>query len=380
MARIVIGSWAVRYPLGGNLSWTLQWLIGFDRLGHEVYLVEKAAYPDSCFDPVRKVMSDDCSYGMATVTKLLERFGLENRLCYVDAQNNYQGLSRETIRSIFRSSDVFIDIGSHGTWLEEAQPSGTRVLVDGEPGATQMKMERMRRAGDPLPEYDHYYSNGACVGTDGCLAPTAGREWRPLFNPVVVDLVEYSTQPAGALLTTVMNWQAHAPLEFDGQIYGQKDREFAGFVQLPQRTNQPMEIAVAGQAPITELKAAGWSVRDSHDVTHSYDSYWSYIRQSAGEFSVCKQVYVATHTGWFSDRSAAYLAAGRPVILQDTGFSEHLPFGRGLFAVTNLDEAVEAIETVRRNPAEHSLWARELAREYLDSPVLLGRLGEELGL
>jgi hypothetical protein len=380
MARVSVGSWAVRYPLGGNLSWTLQWLVGFDRLGHEVYLVEKAGYPDSCFDPVRGVMSDDCAYGVATVAELLARFGLPGRLCYVDAAGRYHGLSRERVESRFRWADRFVDIGSHGAWLEEATRTGLRVLVDGEPGATQMKMEQALRAGKTLPEYDHYYSNGANVGTAASSAPTAGRLWRPLYNPVVTDLFDDRDPPPAAPFTTVMNWQAHAPLEFDGKTYGQKDRMFARFLDLPTRVSRPLEVAAAGQVPTAELAAAGWSVRNPHGLTASYDSYKEYIERSAGEFSVCKHVYVETCSGWFSDRSAAYLAAGRPVVLQDTGFSAHLPCGRGLFAVETVEAAAAAIEEISRDFRRHAAAAREIAREHLDARKVLGRLLSELGV
>jgi hypothetical protein len=372
MARIIVGSWAVRYPLGGNLSWTLQWLLGFHRLGHDVYLAEKAGYPSSCFDPIRQVMSDDCEYGFRTVAELLDRFGLQNRLCYVDAALAYHGLSRMQIESLFRSADVFVDIGSHGTWMEEAHHTGRRILVDGEPGATQMKMVTAQRIGAILPEYDCYYSNGANIGTSRSSAPTADREWRPLFNPVVTEVFADCPLAPSAPFTTVMNWQAHAPLEFEGKRYGQKDAMFPLFLDFPRRTKQPLEIAVAGNVPLDDLEAAGWSVRKSHAVTASFDSYWQYIKDSAGEFSVCKQVYVETRSGWFSDRSAAYLAAGRPVVLQDTGFSDHLPCGRGLFAVDSVDQAADAIERIRSNYEAHSKAAHEIAREFLDAGKVLG--------
>src|SRR5688572_21705655 len=85
MARIALGTWMMRYPLGGNLSWSIQWLVGFQRLGHDVYLLEKSGYPNSCFDPEQGVMSDDCSYGINTVNALLSRFGLQDRWCFVDS-------------------------------------------------------------------------------------------------------------------------------------------------------------------------------------------------------------------------------------------------------------------------------------------------------
>jgi hypothetical protein len=371
----------VRYPQGGNLSWTVQWLVGFQRLGHEVYLVEKGHYPDACWDPSRGVLGDDCSYGVATVHALLARFGLEDQWCFADRGGRYHGLPRGRVEAVLRSADLFVDIGSHGAWLEEAASAGLRVLVDGEPGYSQMKMEKRRAAGEDLAAYDFYYSNGANVGTARSTAPTAGRAWRPLYNPVVVDLFACPPAPAGASFTTVMNWQAHDPIEFHGATYGQKDVEFAKFLGLPARVAVPLEVAVAGKdVPARHLRECGWRLRDGHAVTESFDSFVDYLRASRGEFSVCKNVFVATNSAWFSDRSAAYLAAGRPVVLQETGFSAHLPCGRGLFAVRTADEAAAALEEIDGDYPRHSAWARELAREHLDARKVLGRFLHELGI
>jgi hypothetical protein len=381
MARIAVGSWMVRYPLGGNLSWTLQWLVGLQRLGHDVYLVEKSGYSNSCFDPSLNIMSDDCSFGSRAVDGLLRRFDLHHRWCYVDAAGTYHGLTRTKAEEICRTTNVFLDIGSHGTWLDEMVRVPVRVLIDGEPGTTQMKMELQRRAGLTLHEYNYYYTNGANVGTPHSTAPTAGRTWRSVFNPVVVDLFRPSNPSARrAAFTTVMNWQAHEPLHFDGRVFGQKDVEFAKFLDLPQRTSCPLEVAASGRVPTQQLTQAGWHLRNGQEVSATYDGYLAYISESAGEFSVCKHVYVATRTGWFSDRSAAYLASGRPVVLQDTGFSAHLPCGKGLFAVNTVDEAAAAIDDVKSDYRRHCNWAREIAREHLDAGVVLAKLLEDVGV
>jgi hypothetical protein len=369
----------VRYPLGGNLSWTLQWLLGFSRLGHEVYLVEKSGYPDSCFNPARGVMGDDCSYGTAAVDALLTRFGLARRWCYVDAAGEYHGVSRGRAGDLLATADLFVDLGTHGSWLEDLHTDCRRVLVDGEPAFTQMKWETKLAAGEPLLDYDFYYTNGANVGTSASDAPTAGRQWRAVFNPVVLNLFAAPCPPSTAPFTTVMHWQSHRPLAFRGREYGQKDVEFRRFIDLPQRTAVPLEAAVAGNCPRDELIANGWAVRSARNVTASFDAYRDYIHASRGEFSVCKNVFVDTNSGWFSDRSAAYLAAGRPVILQDTGFSEVLPTGRGLFAVRNVDEAAAALNVVTEDFVRHSLWAREIAAEYLDTNRVLTRLLTAVG-
>jgi hypothetical protein len=367
----------VRYPLGGNLSWALQWLVGFQRLGHDVYMVEKAGYSNACFDPSQGVMTDDCTYGTRAVTSLLGRFGLEHRWCYVDGTGRYHGVPRPEIERVFRSADLFLDVGTHGAWQDEAAGCVT-ARVDGEPGYTQMKWEAARRQGAPVPQYARYYSNGMNIGTPRSSAPTAGVQWRGLYSPVVTDLFVTKPTPAAAPYTTVMNWQAHDPFVFDGVVYGQKDVEFDKFIGLPRQVAASMEIGVAGSIPRARLIEAGWAIQPAHEVSSTYDRFAGYLADSRGEFSVCKHGYVALKTGWFSDRSAAYLASGRPVILQDTGFSAHLPCGRGLLSVDSVEEAADAIRQVEADYALHSRAARDIAREYLDASVQLTRVLNDL--
>jgi hypothetical protein len=271
-------------------------------------------------------------------------------------------------------------MGTHGAWLGEAVAAGRRVLIDGEPGSTQMKMQNRLDAGESLPKYDAYFSTGRNVGTGHSTAPTAGKAWRPLFHPVVPDVFPPVPPRPGALYTTVMNWQSYAPLTYRGVTYGHKDVEFARFMDLPSLTAAPLEVAVSGkETPSDRLRAAGWRVRDAHEVTLSFDSFRSYLLSSRGEFAVCKSGYVRHNTGWFSDRGAAYLASGRPVVMQETGFSAHLPCGEGLFAVRTAEEAAGAIAEIERDYPRHSRRAREVAVEYLDArrvlPAFLGELG-----
>jgi hypothetical protein len=382
MARIILGGYMVRYPLGGSLSSNLQWLVGLRRLGHEVWFVEKAGWTNSCYDPVRDVMSDDCSYGTATLQSLLQRFDLNERWAFVDASGRYHGLSRSRVAKVFASADLFIDRGAHGSWLDEAAGCSVRALVDGEPGANQMKMQASLAAGSPLPEYDLYYTVGLNVGSSASTAPTAGKDWRPLHQPVVTDLYPaYDAPRSGAPFTTVMKWRSHAPIVHDGQRFGQKDVELERFLELPRLTSATLELAVAGRdAPKNRLRDAGWRIRDAHAVTASYDSYGGYIAESSGEFAVAKHVFVSTNSGWFSDRSAAYLSSARPVVLQDTGFSAHLPCGNGLFAVLTIDEAVDALERIRADADRHRQGARAIALEHLDARRVLSRVLADAGV
>ena len=208
MARIIVGSYMVRYQLGGMMSWVLQYLVGFQRLGYDVYFVEKSGYANDCFDPSRNVMTDDCSCGTGVVAALLSRFGLRDRWCFVDSQGTYHGIPRAQVEAIFRSADLFLDMGTHGAWLPEAEQTRLRVLGDGEPAFTQMKWEQRRAADALLPEYDYYYTTGSNIGTSASTAPTAGKSWRHLWHPVVPEIFPVVPVPLDAPFTTVMNWQS----------------------------------------------------------------------------------------------------------------------------------------------------------------------------
>jgi len=382
MARIVYGSYVVRFPLGGAMWDELQWLVGLQQLGHDVYFVEKSGWPDSCFDPSTNVESADCSYGISALRALLGRFGLQDRWCFVDAATRYHGLSQEQVEAIFKSADLFVDMGPLYEWCDEAAATGLRVVVDGKPGFTQMQMEMGRTAGRERPQYDAYYTLGHNIGTDRSTAPTAGRQWRAVFWPVTVGLLSCHPAKADAPFTTVMQWRSHDSITFKGITYGQKDIEFAKFMRLPALTTVPLEIGVsAGSGVRQQLMNSGWRVREANaGVAQSSDSYLEYIRASRGEFSVCKNVFVATNSGWFGGRAGAYLASGRPVVMQDSGFSAHLPCGRGLFAVRTVEEAAGALNEIHGDYERHSKWAREIALEHLDSRRVLGRFLRELGV
>jgi len=381
VARIILGSYMVRYPLGGNLSWALQYLVGLQRLGHDVFFVEKSGYEGSCYDPSSGGMTDDCSYGVRVVGEYLRRIGLGERWCYVDAAGVYHGLGRPAVEQAFRSADVFLDMGTHGTWLDEASRCRATVLIDAEPGMRQLRMQKSLDAGEALPRYDFYYTKGWNLAAGTSLAPDAGRVWHGMFHPVVTDLFEVVAPPADAPFTTVMNWQSYERIDYAGKSYGHKDLEFEKFITLPRHTGLPMEIAVAGKhTPRERLLEHGWRLNDAHRVTRSVESFTDYIRASRGEFCVCKNGFVALNTGWFSDRGAAYLASARPVVMQDTGFGSHLPLGRGLFAVKDVGEAAAALETIQADYASHSKWAREIACEYLEAATVLGQLLDGIGI
>ncbi len=384
MATIIMGSYMIRYPLGGNLSWALQYLVGFKELGHDIYFVEKYVHQDSCYDPVQQQLSNDCAYGVKVVGNLMAIHGLSDKWCFVEYGETYHGMSKEKIDETFRRADLYIENGAHGAWNEESSFSpALRIYIDVDPAFTQVGFYKKLNDNIPLPDYDHYYTNGMNIGREGNNIPTCGIQWHTIYNPVNTELFNRVAPPSEAPYSTIMNWVSYKEdVKFKGVTYGHKDIEFEKFLELPSKVDSPMEIAVSGLPAGKEeqLKALGWQIKNSQEVTFTVELFKDYLTSCRGEFSVVKNMYHATSSGWFSDKSAAFMASGRPVILQETGFSEHLPVGEGLFAVHDVQEAREAIDTIESNYSHHSRKAYEIAQEYLESKKVLGRFLSELGL
>lgn len=387
MARILVSALAVRAPLGGYLATVLQWVLGARQLGHDVYLLEKPGWPHSCYDPNIGASGSDCRAGVLALSALFERFGLADRWCFVDESGRYHGLDQRRVDELFRTADAFVDLSADAfgdpslTWAEQAQHAGCRVFVDGEPGHYQHRLAKVWREQPEHTHFDFYFTVGLNVGREASSVPTLGLRWLHTLYPVVTDLYRPSSPPADAPFTTVMTWRAHQTESFSASGYGQKDVEFQRFIDLPRRTSVVLDVAVGGgPIPLPELLAHGWKVRSAQEVSRTYDDYLDFITQSRGEFSVCKNAYVATNSGWFGDRSGVYLASGRPVVMQETGISSHLPCGLGLITVRNVDEAAAALESVNENYEAHSRAAREIAIEHLSAHVVLTRFFNDIGV
>lgn len=380
MATIVLCSYVIRYPVGGVLSSNLQLLGGLARLGHEVYLFEQAGYPDSCFDPRRRTIGEDPAFGCAAVDRMLTDHGLGGRWCYVDHRGDHWGMDRARVRAVFAAADVYIDRGLHGVWDDEAADVPVRVLLDPDPGHRQVRMQEARAQGATFDAYDRFFTYGFHIGTPRSPAPDAGVTWEHVFHPVDTASVAPTPPPRDGAFSTVMNWRSLPPVRHRGVEYGMKDVEFASFEELPRLVRAPLDLAIEGGAMHRRrLEQLGWRLRSALEETRSLAAYHDLIRRSLGEFSVAKQVYVGLNTGWFSDRSAAYLAHGRPVVVQDNGLSGVLPLGEGLHAVSTVEAAAAAIDAVLADPVGQGRAAREIAEEHLSAERVLGRFVESLG-
>jgi hypothetical protein len=374
MARVVVCGYMIRHPVAGNLLAFFHYVLGLHRLGHEVAYLEESGWPYSCYDPVTRHWQDHPDTGLAVVRALAAEHGMSIPVCYVNRDTGrVDGSDRAGVRRMLESADLLLNIGGV-CWLPEFELCHRRGLVDMDPVFTQVAQFAAR----VLPDYDVHFSYGANIGRPGCTVPTGGVEWLPTVPPVVPELWQCPAPPADAPFTTVANWGSYGGLTHDGEHYGQKDEEFLRLVDLPRRTAQRLELAISGGQDVRgRLRAAGWSVRDAgEEVSTDVPTYRGYITGSRGEFSAAKNAYVKTRSGWFSDRSVCYLAAGRPVVLQDTGFSDWLPTGRGVLAFTNIDEAADQLERVNADYPAHGRAARDLAERVFDYRVVLPRLLE----
>ena len=377
MAKVVVAGYMVRHPVAGNMYAYFQYLLGLYRLGHEVAYVEESGWPASCFDPETGVHSDDPTVGLRAVDALLTQHGVHVPVFFVRRDTaTVVGGSKAELRRTLRESDLILNVGGV-CWLDEFRLARCRALVDMDPMFTQLGRFALGR----LDQHDIHFTYGANIGKPGCSIPQVGLRWHPTVPPVVTDLWRKpdSWDAVGDgpstkdRFTTVANWSAYDGVTFAGEHYGQKSEEIMKLLALPSRVEYPLELALAGANAETTaiLERAGWIVRNGVSISRDPESYRSYVVGSRGEFSAAKNGYVKAWSGWFSDRSVCYLAAGLPVVLQDTGFSDWLPTGTGVLGFSTIHEAAACLRDVELRYTEHVQAARDLVERYFDYRVSL---------
>ena len=368
--KIVLAGIIARYPFGGVTWCSLMYMLGLRALGHEVLYIEDTG--ECVYDPERNEIATDPSYGTRYIHQALEPFGLGDRWSFVNYDGSYHGLSKDAVRAYCADADLFVNLsGGSWFWRDEYASIPRRVFVDTDPVFTQLAIAK----GEPwyvefFQRFDRLFTFGANIGTPACDVPTSGLTWRATWQPVVTELWHTDAPPVRDRFTTVMTWKTESFTDVDGN----KDREFLALLDLPARTRSRFQIAVNG--PMELLAAHGWAPIEAMGVSRTLWDYRDFIQDSKAEFGVAKHAYVSRRSGWFSDRTACYLAAGRPALVQDTGWSAHVPTGMGLVAFSTPDEALEGLERVERDYATHSLRAREVALEHFDASRVLPRFLE----
>lgn len=379
---IIMTGYAATYPLGGATWDYLQYLVGFHQLGHRVYYLEDTGR--WTWDPVQYAFSEDGRPNAAYLAKWIAALepALAQNWAFCDAQGRYYGMSRAQVARLCRETDVFINYSGGCMLREEYMACRTKVYLDCDPLYTQAGIgdylkgtadEDTRRDVEHMRLHDTFLTFGENIGKPACSIPTWLFSWQPTRQPIVLDYWEPPCAASRDVYTTVMSWQpAGGAVTVDGVVYGGKHAEFHKFIYLPRRTPQTLELAIGGGSPpIDLLRQYGWRVIDAYTVSYDPWKYREYLFSSKAEFSVAKQAYVATHSGWFSCRSACYLAAGKPVIVQDTGVSEVFPTGEGILAVSTEDEARDAIQRVNQDYRRHAVAAAGLAQEFFDARRVL---------
>lgn len=381
--RIVVTGLIAQYPMGG-VSWDyFQYVLGLHRLGHEVYYLEDTGFWP--YNPIENGLSQNgCEFNIDYIRSIFATNGLSDRWMFKFArdtdQHEWYGLTDKKRKEVLASADLLINVSGCLLNPEEYRSIKRLIYIDTDPVFTQVKLAQgLEIFNEQIGCHDKHFT---FAENPHHAMPETEIYWQTTRQPVVLSEWVNNVTPTNTF-TTIMNWTSYEALKYQGVEYGQKDQEFEHYLNLPsilskQEIDCTIELAVnkgkTTQTPYRKLHEQGWVLSDPALVCPDMTRYRQYIQASKAEWSVAKHGYVQGQSGWFSCRSACYLAAGRPVVVQDTGFSHVLPCGTGLHAFTNLDEAVEGIDSVNARYQSECSNAREIAHEYFDSDRVLADL------
>ncbi len=367
--KILFAGIIARYPFGGVTWCTLMYLLGLRALGHDVFYIEDTG--ECVYDPVLNTRATDPGYGTSYIHNALEPFGLGDKWAFVNYDGTYHGRSAEEVHRFCADADLFLNLsGGSWFWRDEYARIPRSAFIDSDPAFTQLAIAKA----EPwyvafFKRFNHLFTFGSNIGTPASAIPVGDFRWHHTWQPVTLDDWRTAATPLNRF-SSVMTWQ----IESFTDVGGNKDQEFLKYIDLPSRTTQPFELAVNG--PEQLLREYGWSTVAAMGVSRTLWDYREFIQRSRAEFGVAKHTYVATKSGWFSDRTECYLASGRPALVQDTGWTAHLPSGEGLFSFSTVDEALAGIERINSDYERHARRALEIAREHFDAARILPRLLE----
>jgi hypothetical protein len=368
--RVAVGGALAQRPGYGGHAWALLgYLLGFRKLGHEVLFLDRLD-PEMAPDPGQR---ERC---VRWLIEVMEGAGLgDSYSLFLDGET--VGLSREEALARVKDSVLLLNVMGFVNDPEVLAASPRNVFLDIDPGFGQMWRELGLH--DPFVGHDAYVTVGERIGESDCLIPDCGIEWVKTPHPIVLG--EWPVVPDGERFTSVGSWRGpYDPVEFEGRRFGLRAHELRKLLALPRQVGVEFELALeidpADAADVEALRENGWHLVDPAAVAADPKSYRRYIQGSSAELMVAKEIYVETRSGWFSERSLAYLASGKPVLAQDTGFAERYPTGEGLLAFNGLEEARAGVEAICAEPERHAHAAREVAAEHFESGKVLGRLLE----
>jgi hypothetical protein len=364
------GSLAQGSARGGHCWVFGHWFLGLRDLGYDVFFID--------YEDVDSPLRPDERRRLAST---LARFGMAESYSLLTPTGSTAGRARADALNEVRRSSLLINVMGFVTDGEVLSAAKRRVFLDIDPGYGQMWREL--GLADVLAGHEAFVTIGENVGTTTCTIPSAGVRWHATRQPVVLG--QWPAARGGAAWTSVATWRGPwGTLRYDGREYGSRVHEFRKFVGIPKKVPIRFELALDihpdESRDLELLRRSGWTLVDPACVAANPSAYRAFVQSSRAELGVAKNMYVDTRGGWFSDRSACYLASGKPVLAQDTGFSEVLPTGEGLLAFSTLDEAIAGIEEIESDYERHSRAAREIAEEYFDSDRVLGALLADLGV
>lgn len=374
-----------QFPMAG-IAWQLiHYLAGLQRLGFEVYYVEDTG--TAPYDPRTKSLVSDCTYSIHFIACALRRLGMENSWAYCGGlSGQWYGLSKSCVHDLFAHALCVVNLcGASNPAKLTFRPKGKLLYLETDPVLCQVQLAQGNAATlQFLAGHDAHVTYGENLGKSDCPIPLSHFSWKGTRPPVVPDLWPFRPERTYPRFTTIATWHNRGKdLCFRGETYyWSKHLNFLNLVDLPRCTSQELELAVEidEQAVLRQFQRGGWVLTSPLAVSQDLETYHEYISTSRGEFTVSKDVVARTRSGWFSDRSVCYLAAGRPVVTQETGFSKYIPTGRGLFAFSTADEALAALEAINRDYSAHTHAAREIAEEYFSAEKVLSKLLYDAGL
>ena len=379
--RIVFAGMIAADPFQGGATWAvLQYLLGFRQLGHQITFIEPIAA--SKLHP--KNVPLEASHNARYFTQVSRDFGLDRDAALLLAGSHQTvGLSYEELLGRTGQADLLFNVSGMLTDPALLEKIPCRVYLDLDPAFVQL-WDAVCKIDMHLSGHTHFVTVGQAIGLPGCDVPTGGRTWLGTFQPVVLEQWPVAGAMEREAFTTVGNWRGYGSIEHAGRHYGQKVHSWRPLFGLPKMTTEKFALALSihpeEKKDVQGLRANGWELLDAEELAGSPERYHRFVQGSKGELGVAKSGYVVSRCGWFSDRSACYLASGRPVIAQETGFSQFLPTGRGLYSFTNTDDVLGAIDEINRDYAGQRRAAREVAEQFFDSDRVLAKLLDAVGV
>jgi hypothetical protein len=369
--NIIVSGVIGRLPVGGHAWIAMQYLAGLQELGHEVYFLEDCGDESWVYNWDTEEVTTDLAYPAAYVADCLAPLGLQDRWIYRAGEQS-AGMTTEAFRSVCERADLLIVWAvPFDVWRSDYDLPRRRVYIDADPGFTQIALATGDgRLASTADRCDRVFTIAQRIGADDCLIPTANRIWQKTLPPISLPHWPYAEQKDATHFTSVMQWRGFRDVTYEGVVFGQKDREFPKFVDLPDRTSQPFRLALTGSAP-ENLNARGWEVIPGWIPSRTPWSYRAFVQSSRAEFGVAKHGYVLSRGGWFSDRSVCYLASGRPVLVEDTGLGDWLPTGLGVVTFRDIAEAVRGVDAINADYDAHREAARGLAETVFAAEVVL---------